>query len=673
MGRGGRGRGKGGGEEQQALGVLQNLAAALALDPMTAHVGGPLLSKTDEVTKALDIATGAARRTQYMGDQARLYSSTHAWARPKPPTMLAHETCRAMVKYSPLIATIHRRRQEAVRPAFREWKGNRTHIGWRVVHTEHDNPRVNVDRVDGIRERIAQAEHILRCPHGQFADHLETVGIPLIADHLTIDRPVINVHYGPTGRVPVGFSHVDGATIMPVAQYLDRWLASRTDRTGQIGSDYMPWTDIAELAYHELKLDVDRIRWVQIQRYGAQMPDAFLTEEDLIVAPANPSPDINEFGYGIPPVEANWVAATLYTFGVGWLGSYFGDALADTIIAVTGPGAATATAEMSNILRTQHSGVDKHKYPFVTLPPNGKIEPISLRTSNAQDMQFSEALHHLASMVAAGYQEEASLVGLDTRGPGRNAMNEGSRAAQMEAQQHAGERSTMMFLAERMLTPLVRRIDPDLKVIVQGLDEDKESDVVELRTKKVGSYIGVNDARGEDDLPPIQLDDFRLPGSKLTCFDLPGQYGISAFNQLLQSALQKQQAQEQQQAQQPGPPQGMPGAMQWQGGQEQSQQGAPPQGGPQQPAQGQQPSPQQAARPRAEDMRQGEAGKSADIVDEMRQILSGPETDAGLHRVVEILSTIARGGKEGAKSAPQEEATPAQSGMASFLKSYGVT
>lgn len=613
---------------------MQNLLAALAADPVAAasFAGDPAIQAnsalSNEVTKALDIATGAIRRTQYMGDQARLYSSTHAWARPKPPTMLAHETCRSMVKYSPLIATIHRRRQEAVRPAFREWKGNRTHIGWRVVHTEHDNPRVNVDRIDGIRERIARAEAILRCPHGQFADHLETVGIPLIADHLTIDRPVINVHYGATGRVVTGFSHVDGATILPVAQYLDRWFADRTDRTGQIGSDYMPWTDIAELAYHELGLDVDRIKWVQIQRYGTQMPDAFLTDEDLIVAPANPSPNINEFGYGIPPVEANWVAATLYTFGVGWLGSYFRDALADTIIAVTGPGAATATAEMSNILRTQHSGVDKHKYPFVTLPPNGKIEPISLRTSNAQDMQFSEALHHLASMVAAGYQEEASLVGLDTRGPGRNAMNEGSRAAQMEAQQHAGERSTMMFLAERMFTPLVRRIDPDLKVIVQGLDEDKESDVVELRTKKVGSYIGVNEALKEEDKQPIEIDAFRLPGSKLTCFDLPGQYGISAFNQLLQSALQKQQAQEQQQAQQPGPPQGMPGAMQWQGGQKPGQQGDAPQGGPQQPPQGQAKAPPQAARPRAEDMQQGqEAGKSLE---------------------------------------------PAQNGMASFLKSYGV-
>ena len=85
--------------------------------------------------------------------------------------------------------------------------------------------------------------------------------------------------------------------------------------------------------------------------------------------------------------------------------------------------------------------------------------------------------------------------------------------------------------------------------------------------------------------------------------------------------------QEQQQAGQPGPPQGMPGAMQWQDGQQPGQ-GVPPQGGPPQPPQGQPKAPPQAARPRPEDMQQGlESGKSLE---------------------------------------------PARDGMASFLKSYGV-
>lgn len=583
---------------------LRGLARALAQDPGTGDLGRALSSQTEEIAKALDIVT---RRTEYMGEQARFNTQAQPWARPKPPDMLSHETCRAMVQFSPLAATIHRRREQACVQAFREWKGNRTHLGWRVVHVAHDDPNVDVDRVDGIRERIARAERMLRRPHPAFGRHLEEVGIPLIKDHLTLDRPVINLHWGATGKELQGFSHVDGATIMPVTQWLDQWLAHRRDRTGLDGSAQHRWEIGAEAALKELNVDVDRIRWVQVQRTGLQAPDAFLTDEDLIVATGSPSPNANQFGYGVSPLEANWVALTLYTFGVSWLGSYFKDALADTLLLVSGPGSQNSTGDLAAVLRTQHSGPEKHKYPLITVPQNGDIKPVFLRQNSAADMQFSEALHHLANLVAAGYQEDPSLVGLDPKGPSRNTIGgDSSRAQQIDAQRNVGERSTMQFLAERMFTPLVQYIDPDLKVIIQGLDEDNEKDVVELRTKKVASYLGVNQALAENDLPPIDDPALVIPGTKIKIFDLPAPFAQAAFGQVLQAAIQKkqmeeqqaQQAQQAQQQQQQGQgqdqPQGMPQSMQWQQGQGQDQGGQQ-----EQPQQDDQQGGQQAPPPQA--------------------------------------------------------------------------
>jgi hypothetical protein len=167
----------------------------------------------------------------------------------------------------------------------------------------------------------------------------------------------------------------------------------------------------------------------------------------------------------------------------------------------------------------------------------------------------------------------------------------------------------MQFLAERMFTPLVQYIDVDLKVIIQGLDEDNEKDVVELRTKKVASYLGVNQALAEDDLPAIDDPALLIPGTKIKIFDLPAPFAQVAFGQLLQAAIQKQQMEEQQkmqaqqaeqQGQQEQPP-GMPKSMQWQQGQGQGQgqqgggqQPQAQQGGPQGQAPQAQPGPQPA-------------------------------------------------------------------------------
>lgn len=522
-----------------------------ALQQLTdAQIGPGMMALAEEI---------APRSTEYMNANQRRMGPL-PYARGKS-FGLSFQTLRAIGDNSLINAAIHQRRADGMRALCRRWSGRRHQPGWAVVHKDHNDPRVDASQVADLDKRIAIAEAILLNPHPRFATCLEDVILPLIDDKLCIDRPCLNVIWNSLGTEPLHIVPVDGASVWPVDIWTDQYVRLNGLGTGD-------WGRNLELGFKgaqsEYGTDLTTKTWVQVDPSRGIYPVAFLDDREMIVGVANKTSRMEQWGYGRSPCERSWIASTLYLFGIGYVMDFFKNSFANKIGTIEGIVEQDAVT-LVNVLRTQHTGAGRHFHtPMIPLPPGAKMTFQDTRATS-QQMEFNESMHHVSMLLAAFYSEDSGSINLTQKGPGTGAsLSEPNQDADKAIKRSEGLVNDMHFICDRFLTPLIRRIDPDLKVIAAGIDDEKEELEVKLRDQRVGSWMGIDEARIEEGREPFGEEWSRYPKTQAQAL----------FQNTLQMQMQKAQAQ---MGQQPGGQGGPPG------------QGGDDEGGGDQPGQGDDP------------------------------------------------------------------------------------
>jgi len=443
---------------------------------------------------------GVNRRTEVLSPSAR--RQARSYGRGKPSGQLAFNTLRAIGDASLINSAIHMRRTDGIRALARPWMGRRTDIGWRVVHKRHHHEGFDATKVDGIEERIRRVETFVDCPHPVFAPNTEDLIIPLLDDRLTIDRPVINLVYDNLGKEPVTMFPVDGATVWPVDVWADQFAAVEDLEDPQ---SRMRTRDRGYVRAKEVYgVDLTTVAWVQVLPDAGLEPHEFLTADELIVSPSNRTSRIDHYGFGRSPCERSWVASTIYLFGIGYVLDFFQNSFSNMLGTLKGV-KETDAVTIVNMLRTQHQGPGRMFHtPMIPLPHNGSIEMIPTRRATAQDMAFSETIHHVAGLVCAHYSEDLESLNLPTNSGGRVALSAPNRDRVMDIKRSEGLVNDGRAIC-RMLTRAVERIDPDLMVIWEGIEDEAEGQELELRAKRLeAGIISENEARIEEGRQPYE-------------------------------------------------------------------------------------------------------------------------------------------------------------------------
>ena len=434
------------------------------------------------------------RTTQFLSEQERNRRVT-MYGRDKPPDMLSNSMLRAISRHSMINVAIHSVRRARMRAVCRQWDG--THPGWAIVHKEHFKPDFDATRIDGLDRRIAAIEPLFICPHPRFDTTLMSLMVKATEDHLGLDRVAINTIRGRLDGIatsgPVQLAHVDGATIWPVDLYLDHFvrLNGLTMADGSLDLD----SGLRHF-YEQTGVRLEDCAYLQVDPQRSTDPIAYLAHDELLLAIANPSPELNHWGYGRPPTEESFQGSAMFLHGLAYVAGFFRDAFADTAALLYGEYEDADVNAITQMLRTNHAGAGNHHHsPLIQLHEKGDLEFVDTRKQGARDMQFSETMHMVSMLICAPYSIDPSEINLDPKGPGRGSLSERDRGDEIKDKRDIGDFNLCHFMAEHVLTPIVQTHDPDLRFVWLGLDEDDEKSIVELLTKQQDYHMSIDEAR----------------------------------------------------------------------------------------------------------------------------------------------------------------------------------
>lgn len=520
------------GAEVADAGLIRQLVGALALK---AVVGEAQRRKQKRAE---------AFRTTLMSSRLDEYAGPLSYARAKPVDTLSFHTLRSIAKHSLVNSAIHAMRARSARSASRKWNGQRGSTGWAVVHHRHHDEDFDASKVDGLDARIKRIEELLERPHPTEPDFAGML-VKLLEQHLTFDRTCINLLFPTLNRgVPVGMAWVDGATIWPAHLWLRQYVTTQDKNLTQEGLDRH-----REALCRQQGVDFDRVRWVQVDPDLGIEAASFLGEDDLVVGISRPSDDWNHHGFGISAAESSWVAASLSLRGYTYASGFFTHALSEVAAVLSGNGSDYNDEDVEvfkQVLRSHYSGDGKHfKVPFLETKNQGDLQFVPTRQNSAVDMAFPEIQDTCTKLICTHYGADPSEINIDARGPGRGTLSEPSRDDEKRIKRDVGFMGNLEFIADQM-NRVIERIDPDLRFVWMGLDDDTEDHELDLRTRRVeGGWISLNEAR---------LEEGRKPRDE-PWFDVPKQLAGQAFSQATQAEQPEDAAQEGPEGE-PGPEQG---------------------------------------------------------------------------------------------------------------------
>lgn len=493
------------------------------------------------------------RTTEYMADSERSRRVVQ-YGRGKPADLLSHELLRTISSSSLLNVAIHSTRRQQVRSVCRRHDGRRNRPGWQIVHRRHFDPRFDVSQVANLEARCDAIAQIIDSPHPLYDTNLGAVLVKCTEDHLALDRVCVNMIRGildATGtQGPVQFAHVDGSTIWPMELYLDHFVRLNNIVRSNGEADF---DEGLRQFYEQTGQDLRDCRYLQVDPERSLAPLTYLTDDDLLIAVANPSPQMRHWGYGKSPAEESYMATSLYLHGMGYVASFFRDAMSDTVALLNGTEYDDADVQLvTEILKTHHSGAGKQfNTPLITLGNVEDLKFVPTRTQSAQDMQFAETIHHATMLGCAPYSIDPSEINLDPKGPGGGtALTERNRDGERQEKLDRGLLNLLSFLADHVLTPMVRRHDPDLMFAWLGIDDRDEEQEITLLSKETDYWLSLNEARQQRGLPLFQEEWAAYPKWRAQAIAQQGDQ---------QKMMEAQQAAQAQQGGQPGQPPGGPG------------------------------------------------------------------------------------------------------------------
>lgn len=242
-------------------------------------------------------------------------------------------------------------------------------------------------------------------------------------------------------------------------------------------------------------------RYVQV--YEEMVVNEF-TPSEMCFAVRNPRSDLEVCGYGYSELEmlvsilTAWLNAfdrnhKFFTQGVGIPGilNLKGAAVNEKIMRA-----------FKRELQMLVSGVaNSHRLPVTSAEG---MEFIDLHSNN-KDMEYSQWIDMLTKLACAIFSMDPAEIGFNFGNTGQtSSMGAADQVAKITESRDRGLKPLVKFLFAQLNRYVVQQLDPDFELVAQGLRSTSESDDIELDTKRLNSYMMVDQVRALRDMPPME-------------------------------------------------------------------------------------------------------------------------------------------------------------------------
>lgn len=246
--------------------------------------------------------------------------------------------------------------------------------------------------------------------------------------------------------------------------------------------------------------DRDIVRYVQV--YDGLVVAEY-TGGELCFAVRNPTTNIRNQQYGQSELEMLVSTITSLLWAWDYNQKFFSQGTSSKgIINIKGT---VPEAKLRAFRRHWYSMVSGVENAFRTPIMNAdELQWINMQATN-RDMEFNAWFDFLIKVASAIYGMDPMEINFKygdtgTGGPSQFESNNGQKLA---ASKDKGLKPLLQFMGDKLNNSLIWPLDEDFMLEFVGLDARTPSEQADLQTKLVKSIKTVNEARAEEDMPPL--------------------------------------------------------------------------------------------------------------------------------------------------------------------------
>lgn len=436
-------------------------------------------------------------RGKFFSQMGRAERYNQMGAQEKPPDEPSFRYLRDAYYESQIDQIIVARRQQQVRSVARYVPGdNDTRVGWTVRHRDADNPRYK--ETADIKRRCAEMAAIIDHP----TKEIHPVGFTDVAttaaeEELILDRRAMVIFPDRQG-LPIQYHLVAGDSVKPIVRVLYEWIEEHQGEVNQWGPDM--WDVAAESLSYEVGFDLTKAAWVQ--EIDGVITAAW-TAEQLNVAQVFPSVEINRLAYGRGSLFQRSLTLTdLWISLIDYNRGLFSIDYPEQMLLLFGDYSPAGVEAFTRQLTSQVGNRNWSRLAVVPADPEFKAQLQKLRDT-PHDMMWPDLMRTIVALKAAIYSMHPSEINFDMDKGGRPALSEANQETEIAYAKEEGFDALLHHQSDWINRALVWPRYPDLEMVWVNLHRETERARIELANQRVATYWTINEARKQENLPPL--------------------------------------------------------------------------------------------------------------------------------------------------------------------------
>lgn len=421
--------------------------------------------------------------------------------------MVNMRTLRYIRESSQIAIAIHEARQHHLQRYSARSYGQPGQVGWRVVHRDFRNPKVDVPR--RFAGPIQQAERILSrtIPHQRVHGMGDTLR-GLWDDYAALNRPVLERVRDTNGEI-AAIRPVDGAAVWEASAFIAHYATGHAAEMRRIQEQYGASTqgllDGLSAAVPQMQpwtVDFHRHRYLWVEN---EMVMRAFDDDEIIVGSALTSTD-HRYGAFPPSKLERALNASVYAdqildynmrfFTEGWQSNW--------LIFVPEEARAETVRALNEALAARGQGNQGAHQPVTIGASSKDVTLQNLTPGLPRDYAFEALVAFFATIHCAIYQIDPSSIYMKPWGAGQApALNEANRSEEIVGSREGGLPGDLEHIRQALLNPIVQDIHPDLEVVIDSGDYDPKK-AIEILKDEIGTTKTRNQAIIQQGGRPIE-------------------------------------------------------------------------------------------------------------------------------------------------------------------------
>jgi phage portal protein BeeE len=393
------------------------------------------------------------------------------------PSALTYDTLRTMSITNPVVGAIINLRINQV-ASFCTPQKTKFDRGFKIAHRDRQKSKKGMSPVEqreaeAIERYLETTGALLPSEFPRDRDSFRTLCKKFVRDTLTYDQAAVELIRDRGGK-PSRFVMLPSETIRPAV------------------------SDIEHMDPEELR---SRIAYVQVYE---QTVIAEFSSDELAWGVMNPRSDIRVNGFGLSPLEQMVSLVTAWLWGFQHNSNYFRNgASIKGLINIKG---AIPDRQLRAFRRMWYTMVAGNANAWKTPIVNSEdLQWVPMQMGN-KDMEFGAWMDWLCKLTTALYGVDPTEINFIFGNSGQTSSMGQSRPNEEEVKE-SKDKGLLPLLdhsADYFNRHIIQGLNPDFEFVWGGYDAESEKEEREGRQARVKSTMTVNEARAEEDLPPLE-------------------------------------------------------------------------------------------------------------------------------------------------------------------------